>query len=719
MFKSILLSVAFACACFTVNAQDNNIYLKTANRDIDNAQTSFLAAIKNRKMDKGVKNLLTRFLTIGTDSMQNVINNDAAIPEDKKHLALNSHAYFLKAFQVALISGDLDEYHVRELRLRYFEMWDCVRNDKPYDHIMKNLGPVRSKLMAIAFKDYPQGKRIKDLTVISFAQTYPERVPAYLAANPDYYFTDSVIFICANRRPGVLVDYLQKPSSEAVKERIIAHPSPLVQTLVRIAPERNVKNYLPFAVQLMNNELTLADIDKARQTPSEYFKLLVDNEMAGVKQIAAGQAPLYRIPSRNYLKQYALQFYVDPMNIYHEKSNEVRFSGLSNLRTQDIYYVLILGDDIMYTSSYLFTYNKLMEPYKKLGSDSLLRFMHYSQARQFVKLAGRYNTLSSFLNQMPRDTLMRLMRFFISDLEQKSDNGIDEVMNVAESFSTMVKDSALSALVEFEIDRNYRRCEKLPTFYGMKLYRILDNMMVAVKASETGEKKDVDERLSAYLRLPFKSLQDQNGHVNELVLFYGDEDGISSYQSFLTSFTDTSLWKIDRNASWITISSRKLHPVNIYANLPLSNDQDLDKKAQDTLVKFLRQQEIHPHVIIHRGHSYHLQGSVQYIDSAVFLAILGSCGGYNEIFEVQRRSHEAQVISTKQVGSKMVNEPMIRMINDNFLHQKDIVWTELWEQLDKSFKNNAKAKTLFQDYVPPNKNIGLQVARIYNEEIGE
>jgi hypothetical protein len=244
-------------------------------------------------------------------------------------------------------------------------------------------------------------------------------------------------------------------------------------------------------------------------------------------------------------------------------------------------------------------------------------------------------------------------------------------------------------------------------------------MMVAVKASETGEKKNVDERLSAYLRLPFKSLQDQNGHVNELVLFYGDEDGISSYQSFLTSFTDTELWKIEKNASWITISSKKLNPVNIYANLPLSNDEELDKKAQDTLVKFLRQQAIHPHVIIHRGHSYHLQGSVQHIDSAVFLAILGSCGGYNEIFEVQRRSHEAQVISTKQVGSKMVNEPMIRMINDYFLHQKDIVWTELWEQLDKSFKNNAKAKTLFQDYVPPNKNIGLQVARIYNEEIGE
>jgi hypothetical protein len=44
------------------------------------------------------------------------------------------------------------------------------------------------------------------------------------------------------------------------------------------------------------------------------------------------------------------------------------------------------------------------------------------------------------------------------------------------------------------------------------------------------------------------------------------------------------------------------------------------------------------------------------------------------------------------------------------------VWSELWALLDKKFKSNAKTYALFQDYVPPDKNIGLQVARIYNEE---
>lgn len=715
MKSLLLISSILIFSVLNGNGQDDNIYLRQANIDIDNAQVNFQSALKKMKMDRGVKGLLTRFLSTETDSLQNVIKTNDAIPADKKLLSLNSHAYFLKAFQVAVTSGDLNEYHIRPFRPKYLEIWDCMRNGKSYDQVMKNLGPVRSRLLAIAFKDYPEGSRIKDLSVINIGRNAPERILNFLAANPDYTFSDSLIFILANRKPGAMVDFLNKPTNENVRAKIIGHSSPLVQTIVRIAPERNVKNYLPFAVQLMNNHLTLADIDKARQTPSAYFKLLVDDEMQSHEVIAAGGTPLYRIPARHFLKQYALQFYVDPMNVYHEESNSVRFSGLGNMRPQDLYYILVMGDDVMYTSSYLFTYEKLMSTFKKTGSDSLLRFVRYNQARQFVRLAGRYNTLPEFFDQMPRDTLMKLMKYFVSDLEVKSDDGVEEVMNVAESFTAMVKDTSLSQMVDYEIARNYLRCEQIPSFYGMKLYRILGEMMEAVKANETGEKKGTEGRLAAYLKLSNKNVLDESGRINELVLFYGDEDGRASFGSFMTSFTDTSLWKIERNDSWLTISSKKFSPVFIYANLPLSNDEDLDAKAQDTLTKFLNSQNIHPHVLIHRGHSYHLEHSVLHVDTTVHLAILGSCGGYHEIFEVQRRSSEAHVISTKQVGSKTVNEPMIKLINNYFLHHKDIVWTELWSILDKQFKSNAKTYALFQDYVPPNKNIGLQVARIYNE----
>jgi hypothetical protein len=98
------------------------------------------------------------------------------------------------------------------------------------------------------------------------------------------------------------------------------------------------------------------------------------------------------------------------------------------------------------------------------------------------------------------------------------------------------------------------------------------------------------------------------------------------------------------------------------------------------------------------------------------LAILGSCGGYQEIFTVQQKSADAQVISTKQVGSKMVNEPLLIKINQRILREQDIKWVELWNELDAQLKKDKKAYAYFVDYIPPHKNIGLLVSKIYHDD---
>jgi hypothetical protein len=104
------------------------------------------------------------------------------------------------------------------------------------------------------------------------------------------------------------------------------------------------------------------------------------------------------------------------------------------------------------------------------------------------------------------------------------------------------------------------------------------------------------------------------------------------------------------------------------------------------------------------------------VTPATNLAILGSCGGYQEVFNVQAKSADAQVISTKQVGSKTVNEPLLMMINRNILEEKDIHWVQLWSDLDKQLKKDKKAYAYFVDYIPPHKNIGLLVSKVYHDD---
>ena len=184
----------------------------------------------------------------------------------------------------------------------------------------------------------------------------------------------------------------------------------------------------------------------------------------------------------------------------------------------------------------------------------------------------------------------------------------------------------------------------------------------------------------------------------------------------MNNFSDGSQWSIEKTANWVTIKSKKLYPLAIYANSPLNNDEGLDVKAQLALIEYLKSNKITPHIIIHRGHSYHLSNSIKYVTEATRLAILGSCGGYKEIFDLLENSPAAQVISTKQIGSQQVNEPLIKLINDKLLNQKDLDWNDIWSQLDKQLKSQKLAYDYFREYVPPFKNIALLVATLYYDD---
>ena len=183
----------------------------------------------------------------------------------------------------------------------------------------------------------------------------------------------------------------------------------------------------------------------------EALKLGNEQQFSGV--------PLYSIPMRAYLKEYAIKFFVNVMNTRHEESNEkVRYGELNQLRPVDLYAIIIFGEDDFYTSSYLYTYKRLTDMYKKAGNDSIFRMANYRGYRNFIRLAGRYNTLNSFLANMPKDTMTAIMTRLVYGLEVNTDEGLQEAMTVAETFPSIVKDSALSVFMEEQLQKNLDRC---------------------------------------------------------------------------------------------------------------------------------------------------------------------------------------------------------------------------------------------------------------------
>jgi len=192
--------------------------------------------------------------------------------------------------------------------------------------------------------------------------------------------------------------------------------------------------------------------------------------------------------------------------------------------------------------------------------------------------------------------------------------------------------------------------------------------------------------------------------------FYGDKDGIQIFNAFINSFNKPG-WKTIQKKYWTEINSTN-GKVSIYANMPLDEKNELDLKAQDSLTGYLAAQKITPSIVIHRGHSYYANHTIASIDSSAKLVLLGSCGGYQKLTSVLKRAPNTQIIASKQIGKGVINAALLSQIAEALEKGQDLIWSGIWKQMNDRLK--GEAKTSFQDYIPPYKNIGLMLLKTYS-----
>jgi hypothetical protein len=209
--------------------------------------------------------------------------------------------------------------------------------------------------------------------------------------------------------------------------------------------------------------------------------------------------------------------------------------------------------------------------------------------------------------------------------------------------------------------------------------------------------------------LGFQALQNSQHKIIIRQYFYGDKDGAQIFNAFVNSFNKPG-WKINKQKYWTEVSSSN-GKLSIYANTPLDEKTELDLKAQDSLTRHLNAQQIIPTIFVHRGHSYYANHTIASVDSSAKLVLLGSCGGYQKLAAVLSRAPQAQVISSKQIGKGVINAAILSHIAAALEKGQDLVWPDIWKQLNEQLKGSAKSS--FQDYIPPHKNIGLLLLKAF------
>ena len=143
------------------------------------------------------------------------------------------------------------------------------------------------------------------------------------------------------------------------------------------------------------------------------------------------------------LKQKALDEFINVINGLHDSPDNIRMKKVETLNPQELYYLCVLGENEIYTSSYLKVYDRIFQRMKNPNSDTLLLSVNFDHFKKFIKMAADYNTLDNFLKRMNKGNAEILMRSFAGGLEKT--NSLEDAVDVADSYAS-ISDHSLRKL---------------------------------------------------------------------------------------------------------------------------------------------------------------------------------------------------------------------------------------------------------------------------------
>jgi len=590
--------------------------------------------------------------------------------------------------------------------------------------LIKNAPYEVGAINASIFIDNPGYNESKIALFRKFCQLYPDKILQNLAPFVDQPFADSLIIDAFNNSPSQLYTFAQ--SAHSPQGRLIRQiDDPRIKMVVKLSTQNRALFYFPFLDDLISGKKTIAEIEKVAGKTTEdydsvgYYGLLVKTEINYYGRMVKGDTPVAMLGANgllDMLKAKAIQHFIYPINVLHENpSPAVRFRALQPLDAQQLYYMMVLGENDIYTSSYKYSFDRMIQ---KMGApphgDSLLISLNFDHFKKFIKMAAGYNKLDEFLKTMPSENSEKLMQAFVAKLE--TTKTLEDAVDVADSYGSITNPDLQKSMLQ-NIEWNEQRCIKEDNQRGKKIYSLLKTIFLSADP-----KNGVD--LSKEIGIPpiytvdYNYLADDSGRIIEQVFFYGDKDGKSSYASYLTSFPRND-WSITQRNEWIEIKSLKGKPIWIFANLPLDNVTDKDAKAQADLVDYLDSKGLRPSIVIHRGHSYHLPYTIKQLPESAKIIMLGSCGGYQNLKTILKYAPEAHIISTKETGAMDVNKPIIDALDNTLRGGKNIDWRQMWASLEIQFSHaSQQIRETFEDYIPPQKNLGALFIKAYNKEGG-
>ena len=553
-------------------------------------------------------------------------------------------------------------------------------------------------LNAIKNYQYVKFEDIAEDVLVAGIEKYPDEVLKNWRIFYREPYAQRIVVNAAKTAPETIKKYFA--SSTTINNLLLDSEDPVVDVLLRIFKERslNTKAYI-LLDDIVRGNLTIEEAHNYNQDERAYFKKLF--EIKGREDVI-GRHSLER-----ELEYQALKV-VRVVNDLHDFPNAKRFASVKGYSVEELYSLIVYSDQEIFTSTFNGFYADIKSHLKGQSGKNLLDNVGENRFRTFIKLCAGYSKLDDFLSTMTFEEKEYVLNKFVSDLE-KNKGDLTQAVYVADTFGSL-DDPSLVQVFKESIKQEYLRVNDKYDYQGMVIYGLLAKLLKEKNIFDDEWYNDITAQyhLPSIDRLNEYQLFNIDGKHIQQHFFFDDNDGLSSYATFM-SFWRNGNWKIVDKGTYVIIKSASGRPVEIFANKPKD-----EYAGQDAIKAYFQENDLQPHLVVHRGHSYYAYVTIEQVPSGASIVFLGSCGSYHNITKVIERAPQVHIISSKQIGAMGVNNPILSTIANEVRTSNEIQWQVLWDKVEKKVKGNARSYEQFKDYIPPHKNLGAIFIQAYN-----
>jgi len=675
-----------------------------------------------------INQAITYVMTTKIDALENFVELNKKLSTNNQKIKYLSYIEnLLKAFRREWRSKEFNPVYAPILVETFEKIMkadiDSVSMAPEIDQAPYTVG----KMLTDIFTENKGYAASKKLLYLKYCALYPEKILQTIEPYVNEPFADGLVAISCKLNPTAVYNIAQAANTP-LGRLVHRSTSPVVKAIVELSKTPNALLYFPFLDDILTGKKTVDGIKKyvgedgVGYDSVGYFKLLVQTEISYFTRMTspAKDTPIAMFGAnglREVLKGKAIQHFTTPINNLHDLSNiNLRMRAIDSLSATDLYFMMVMSENDIYTSSYKHSYARFIQRLgKEPRADSLLLTVHFDFFKKFIKMAANFNKLDNFLSYMPASSSETLMRGFIANLDNTGN--LEDAIDVADSYSSITNKNLQQTILSYVI-KNENDCIQKNNNRGRTIYSLLKTIFLSADSTNKIDLTSVLGIPSIY-EIENNDMRDDSGRIVQQVYWYGDKDGKAFFPSFISSFSPKE-WTITSNSEWYEIRSKKGN-VWIYANRPLDNDANLDDSAQVHLNNYLADRGMQPAVVVHRGHSYWLPRTIKRMQGNAKIVMLGSCGGYKNLNDIIEINPEAHIISTKEIGAGDINRPILNYLNQTFESGNKLVWKNMWASLTKLFSADPSPsiRESWDDYIPPYKNLGAIFLKGYNNLAGD